>query len=81
MRPVISVERKIRFGKTVLNYLFDLLPLRKEPARDSRDLATMPFEQLLKGRFVISEERARNIVRETEWKVRRFESCLQGKKR
>ena len=36
---------------------------------------------LLKGRFVISEERARNIVRETEWKVRRFESCLQGKKR
>jgi hypothetical protein len=52
MRPVVSVERKIRFGKAVLNYLFDLLALRKEPARYSRDLATMPFEQLLEGSFV-----------------------------
>ena len=52
MRPVICIERKVRLGKTVLNYLFDLLALREEPARDARDLATMPFEQLLEGRFV-----------------------------
>ena len=53
--PVICIERKVRFGEAVLNYFFDLLALREEPARDSRDLATMPFEQLLEGGFVTGD--------------------------
>ena len=31
--------------------------------------------------FAIADERAREVVRESEWKVRRFEACLQGEKR
>jgi hypothetical protein len=52
MRAVISVERQVRFGKAVLNDLFNLFALRKKPAGDAGYLATMTLEQLFEGGFV-----------------------------
>ena len=52
MCTVICVQRKVSFGKTVLNDLFDLFALRKETAPDARNLAAVTLEQLLEGAFV-----------------------------
>src|SRR5581483_4754303 len=38
---VIRVQRKIRLGESVLDDLFDLLTLGKEPATDTRNLTSM----------------------------------------
>lgn len=52
MRTVISIEREINLREAVLNYFFNLFPLREEAAGNPRDLAPVAFEQLFKSVFV-----------------------------
>ena len=49
---VITAKRKVRFGKTILDDLFNLFALRKKPAGHARNLTTMALEQLLECAFV-----------------------------
>ena len=66
---VISAQRKIHFGKTVLNDLFDLFALRKEATGDARYLTAVTFEQLLEGCLVTGAGRGdqRVICRFFKW--------------
>src|SRR5262249_9157048 len=49
---MIGVQRKVSFSEAVLNYLLDLFALAKKAAGNSRNLATMPFKQLLEGNLI-----------------------------
>ena len=51
---MISVERKVGLGKTVLNDIFYLFALSEKAARDAGHLTAVTFEQLLKRRFLAS---------------------------
>ncbi len=52
MRAVISAEREISLGETVLDNLFHLFPLSKEATRHPRYMAAIALEQLLERSFI-----------------------------
>ena len=49
---VITAKRKVRFSKTILDYLFNLFALRKKPAGHAGNLTAMTLEQLFECSFV-----------------------------
>jgi hypothetical protein len=52
MSAMISLEREVSLGKTVLDDLFYLFALREKAARDASYLTAVTFEQLLECRLV-----------------------------
>ena len=63
MRPVITPEREVGFGETILNDFLDLVALCKKTAGHTRNLTTMPLEQLFESTFVTAGGRGdQNII-------------------
>ena len=62
MRAVISAQREISFGETVLDNFFHLIPLRKEAARHPCDMTAIALEQLLERNFIAGDDRRHQRV-------------------
>ena len=52
MGAVITAERKVGFGKTILDDLFNLFTLSKKPAGHARNLTAVALEQLFERSFI-----------------------------